>query len=495
MLKLTPLRIRRFFSTIRGRLIALLTLLFGASLIVVAGISYQIFALSQQSDFDAALYNHAVDVGATLGEGLVDPFSFSPFSLGYEEKKNPFPLRRSFVQLRHLDGTLMAKSANMGAAILPLNPRELALLVNQDVLFYTLSAQSLPNTRGAPTKQFRVVNYLVRRTGVPILILQIAAPMTGLEQSQNQLFNLFLVLIPLVLFLSAFGGYTFTAKAFEPIRKMIQRTADIQIKNLNVRVDVPEMDPELQELATTLNALLSRVEQAVHLQERFIADASHQLKTPLAIVQGELEILLRDSTQSTQNHDYLQSIQSEIKQLIQLVENLLLLAKMDAGHGILLFQKVRMDEVILEVVARLSKLAGNREIRLQPELIPFSEQKENIVDFEVAGDPDLLRSLIFTLLENAIKYSPEKTQVSVRLKETAETLILEVHDQGDGIAPEDLPNVFERFVRSPKQTLKTGGAGLGLAIAKRITEIHRGTIEVNSTPGKGSVFHIEIKKF
>ena len=492
-------RLLAFFSTIRGKLIAIFTAIFGLSLIAATVISYQMFSASHEADFDASLYNHAIDVASTL-DGRPFDLPFSPFGMigsDSDAKKIPFPLRRSFLQVRRLDGTLVAKSRNLEEAILPLSRIQAVVLLSQGVVFSTLNAGSLPDSPGARTRHFRLINYIVRRGNLPLLILQIAAPMTLVEQSQNRLLNLFMLLVPLALLLSAFTGYIIADKAFAPIREMISRTAEIQIKNLDARVKVSEEDPELTSLATTLNELLGRVEQAVHLQERFIADASHQLKTPLAIIKGEMEILLKDSEPGSRARDYLASVSGEVSQLIRLVENLLLLAKMDAGHGMILFQKIRLDEIVMETVARLKKLAATKDIQLTLSLVPHALPPlaaGETIDFEAVGDAELLRSLLVTLIENAIKYSEPGKTVSVRLKETQSHFILEVEDQGVGLSPEEIPHIFERFNRNLEQASRVAGSGLGLAIASRIVEVHSGEISVQSEKGRGSIFTAKMRK-
>jgi signal transduction histidine kinase len=484
----------RLFGTIRGKLVGLFLGIFGLSLVAVATISYQIFSQTRQADFDASLYNHAIDVASTIGDRLMAPLSFSPFSLPTDEKTTPFPLRRSFLQLRNINGALIAQSSNLGGRSLPISSLEAAALRRDGLVFSTISANLLPPSDGPTTHRFRLINYVIRRGNIPLLILQIAAPMTLVEQSQDRLLLLFLILIPLSLALSAVTGYSVAHRAFAPVRAMIDETSEIQIKNLGVRVHVTEEDPELTALATTLNDLLGRVEQAVTLQERFIADASHQLKTPLAIMKGEMEALLRDPAQPPQLRDALNSIGGELSQLIRLVENLLLLAKMDASQGVLLSQRVRLDELLMDAVAKLSRLAKEKEIHLGLMLSPLPEERPEVVDFETSGDPDLLRSLFVTLIENAIKYSDSKTTVSIRLSERQSSFVIEILDQGVGLATDEIERIFERFTRNPVQALKTPGSGLGLPIARRILELHRGTLSVVSEPRQGSTFRVEIKK-
>ena len=279
---------------------------------------------------------------------------------------------------------------------------------------------------------------------------------------------------------------------------MTKQTAQIEVKNLKERIQVIESDSELKELGRTLNLLLDRVEGSVLAQDRFVADASHQLKTPLAIIQGELELLTEQYKNRPETQELkgaLGSIQQEVSQLIRLVENLLLLAKMDAGYETVPFQTVRLDEIVTEAVRRYHRIAEESKIALTLELKPYTANSDTQIDFELEGDAYLLRCLIENLIDNAIKYSKgAKLGVMVRLMESATSFTLEVEDHGLGISEEERLELFKRFQRDPKKSLEAQGSGLGLVIVKRIAELHHGSVDLQSVKNQGTQVRVELRK-
>ena len=303
-----------------------------------------------------------------------------------------------------------------------------------------------------------------------------------------------MILIPFTLLVSGGLGYWASHRAFSPVMRMAQKTAQIEMKSLKERIEVKESDAELKELGRTLNQLLERVENAFSAQDRFIADASHQLKTPLAIVRGELELLQARTGHPPEVTEALRNTSQEVAQLIGLVENLLLLARMDAGLGRISFQPIRLDELLSEAMTRLQYVAKRKNVKLVSELEPYPDQPEANIDFEFLGDGDLIRCLMENLIENAIKYSSENGQVLVHLAEEKDSYSLEVSDQGKGMTQGEIGNIFNRFWRDPQKSIAAPGAGLGLAITKKISELHGGVISVHSQPGNGSTFTVRLKK-
>jgi signal transduction histidine kinase len=189
---------------------------------------------------------------------------------------------------------------------------------------------------------------------------------------------------------------------------MIQKAHSIGATQLSQRLPVPETQDEIQGLARTLNEMLQRIEQAFQSQERFVADASHQLLTPLSILKGELEQSLKASKSEFSQPATLQSALQEVDHLISLVKNLLLLARVDAGLGAMTLQKLNLDDVVLDAISRVEKVARARDIRLKFDIQNQASEDERPL---VLGDEDLLQNLVFNLLENAIKYSPPGSHV------------------------------------------------------------------------------------
>jgi heavy metal sensor kinase len=308
---------------------------------------------------------------------------------------------------------------------------------------------------------------------------------------ENRLAKIFLVSVPLVLLVAGLGGYFLARKALAPVIEMSSQAAQISAKNLNERLKVKNERDELGKLAGVFNALLARLENSFEQQRRFMADASHELRTPLAILRGESEVALAKDNRPTEDYQAsLAVVHDESKRLTKIVEDLFTLARADAGQLQARFAPVYMDEIVGECVRSIGVLAQKKNISLD-----FSSGAE----MPYSGDESLLRRLFLNLLDNAIKYNHEGGTVSVVCLKNAESYTVEIIDSGAGIPIAEQTNIFDRFYRLDKarsrvEETETSGAGLGLSIARWITEIHRGKIEVASSDETGSVFQISFPR-
>lgn len=262
---------------------------------------------------------------------------------------------------------------------------------------------------------------------------------------------------------------------------------------LSDRIPVPPTDDEIRELALTFNGLLNRLERAFNSQERFISNASHQLKTPLTILKGELNLLNKRSPVIEDLREFAMSASSEIDHMIKLVEDLLLLARLEAGEDTLAVEPVALDEVLLNVVSRIQRLAEPRDIKIKTMF--GAESAGGELDVEILGDEDLISCLLENLVENAVKYSPNGTEVRVMLYSTNRDIQIVVSDEGPGISSENKRKIFERFHRNHPSSF-VAGSGLGLAIASEIAHLHAGQIEVdgNDDGRPGAKFTVTFRK-
>ncbi len=485
-----------FPQSIRSRLALTFTLAFGFTLVMTSALCYQIFVQSHQENFDESLYNHAIDVASAINLSVFGSIELHPFAGLAIEKRVPFAVSRSYLELRDTGGRVLASSSNVSPKHqLPFSDKIRNQVLTSGVAYTSIRSKDLGENNG---HDYRVISYLVNKPGIFPVVLQIAVPLTSIEEDQKAFFILLLILIPSSIALATLFALWASRSAFSPVLQMTKQTAQIELRNLKDRIQVVENDEELHELGNTLNLLLDRVESSILAQDRFVADASHQLKTPLAIIQGELELL---STQYQGRNEVpelkgaLFSIQQEVSQLIRLVENLLLLAKMDAGYGSIPFQTVRLDEIVTEAVKRFGRIAEKGGHKIALDLMPYPANSDEQIDFELQGDGYLLRCMIENLIDNAIKYSiGAKEDISVRLGEFSDRFVLEVQDHGLGITEKELADLFQRFQRDPKKSLQAQGAGLGLVIVKRIAELHHGNVSFKSETGLGTVARVELRK-
>lgn len=497
--------------SIRFRLTALYVTFFGATLIIFSSVLYKALIRTHQRDFDIDLYNYAVDVADGINLDLLGNLSIMTEALSNPGKIVPFTMGNSFIQILDSHGNLIARSRTLENNRLPFYTEDRDHLLEQKVSLRTIERKQIfpkeslnrPDHRyptpSPEVTSYRMISYNVIRNLTNHLILQIAVPTTFLDQAAQGLTNFLLFGIPITLVISMFAGYYFASQALNPVNSIISKAKQLSPKNLSERIPLPPApaDDELKNLSITLNDLLDRLEQAFKNQERFIADASHELKTPLAILRGELDLIKSRPRSTEEISEFMVSASQELDHLSSVVEDLLLLARVDAGTELLTFHPIRIDEAALEAVSRMEILARNQEIRLRFEM-QNQNQSSQISEFEILGDADLLRIMIKNLVENAIKFSPKGSVIDIRLIDHGHSVVFSVKDQGPGISESFQTKIFERFFRvirngpgSNSQNTPSG-AGLGLAIASRIAQAHHGTLEVQSKtepPGQtGTLF-------
>jgi heavy metal sensor kinase len=292
-----------------------------------------------------------------------------------------------------------------------------------------------------------------------------------------------LIAIVGVIVLAGLGGLFLAGRVLKPVEQITRTAQKIEESDLSQRITVKN-DDELGRLATTLNAMIERLEEAFNRQRQFTADASHELRTPLAIMQAEATLALSKERTEADYRKSLETISQESTYMSSVIGKLLFLARSDAGKEQLNFEDVDIKEL-------LTGLSTNIEALAQDKGIKFSvDAQESLI---VNGDKVKLRQLFINILENAVRYTPADGAVSVSLVKKDENALATISDTGVGIPPEHLPHIFERFYRVDKARSKAdGGVGLGLAIAKYIAESHKGTIEVESQVGKGTTFYVSI---
>jgi signal transduction histidine kinase len=233
--------------------------------------------------------------------------------------------------------------------------------------------------------------------------------------------------------------------------------------------------------------MLERIESAFRRVTQFTADASHELRTPVALMRTTSELALRKQRTESEYRQALNEVNEESVRTTELIENLLTLARADACKAILERSALNLSDVVREVFGRAEKLAEQNGISLACEA-----PQEPVT---VSGDRGTLRRLLIVLLDNAVKYTPAGGKVRISVNHEAQRAVVEVRDSGVGINEADLPHIFERFYRSDKSRSRdSGGAGLGLSIAKWIVEAHRGAIQVESQPERGSTFRVLLPK-
>ena len=291
------------------------------------------------------------------------------------------------------------------------------------------------------------------------------------------------IVIPLLVVAAAGGGYFMAAKSLAPVSAMSERAAEITATNLRERLPVSGGE-ELARLARVVNELLARLEDSFGRQRRFMADASHELRTPTAVLRTEADVILAQSHRSEKEYRAsLTVIRDAAGRLARIVDDLFALARVDAENVATRRERVYVEELVDDAMRMVRALGDARGVRVN---------LQEAVEAPVDADADLVGRLLINLLDNAIKHSPDGGVVEVRMQRRDGVVDVGVIDQGKGIPEQDRERVFQRFVRLAEEdgageqpAARPSGVGLGLAIARRIAEAHGGSLIVfDSTPGR-----------
>ena len=290
--------------------------------------------------------------------------------------------------------------------------------------------------------------------------------------------------LPLLVVLASLLGYWLSGRALAPVNRIVESAENIGVQNLSRRLEVPRAKDELRRLTETLNAMLDRIESGVSRITQFTADASHDLRTPLALIRTNAELALRRPRREDEYRETLSRILATAEESTQLIEHLLTLARADAGAAQLLFETADLSQALRKVSPLARILAQAKGLR-------FSAVFDS-APLPVNLDSSAVERLLLALLENAVKYTPEGS-IYLRSYSHEGQAIVEVQDTGAGISSTDLPHIFDRFYRADQaRSREVRGSGLGLAIARWIAEMHKCSIEVESELGHGSLFRVHL---
>jgi heavy metal sensor kinase len=313
-------------------------------------------------------------------------------------------------------------------------------------------------------------------------LVQVGQSLHNVEVATRTIGYFLLVSVIGTLILASVAGWFLAGKALQPIDNITRTAQMIQTTNdLGRRLEFRGPMDELGRLVNTLNDKFARIEQTFRIQEQFVADSSHELRTPLTVIRGNVDLLERDMDQESRQES-LRSIKREAERMSNIVSDLLLLAQLDR-HQTAERRPVQLDTLLLETFRDAKMLAKNKRVELG---------REDAVS--VFGDPDRLGRMMWNLVSNAIRYTPDGGKITLSLYRQDGWAHLQVADTGIGIAPGDIPHLFDRFYRVDKARSRAiGGTGLGLAIVKSIVDMHGGEITVTSTPGHGSTFTVRLR--
>jgi two-component system, OmpR family, sensor kinase len=457
--------------------------------LVALGVSVEVLGHNQlQADTDRRLESTAKDIGAVIQRQLAT-WSFSSEPVRFENivpNLGSFASRGLIVQITDPSGRVVRGSEY--APETPLVPEDPAPTGNPRIVTTTWNGD-----------QMRAVHYPVTVTDRSGNLWYIGAVIVGerlttMHETLGSLRRVMMVASGLGLLLALAGGWVMAGRALRPVDQVTAAAARIAAgdgtsASLAARLPVPLADDELARLSATFNAMLDRLQASFRAQERFVADASHELRTPLTAIRGNVDVLSRQTRNGSRvlmTGDLapaLEDIRAESDRMRRLLDDLLMLARSDAGEGarpLSITQRVavRLDAIASDAVRSAGSLT-------QGQILELEAPRPVIVE----GDPDRLRQLIMILLDNAIRHTAPGGHVRVAVASGDGIARIAVRDDGEGIAADHLPHLFERFYRADgARGRASGGTGLGLAIARAICRAHEGEIEVRSSPGQGAIF-------
>ncbi len=456
--------------TITTRLTLWYLLVFGAVMSTLAVLAYEVFAQTERSEFDNELRNYAnlliseVNGGTTNISDLFDKLDRVTTQANLRFRSMRFLLTTSD-SIVYGDEPLMEPLADtLQRLISRRDGSQLNSITVRDVDYRVYAQKIAWQSDGKD------------------LGMVVVASLGRLDLALARMRDMLLLIVPLSVLTASLGGLYTARRALKPVSEIRAAAATISSRNLHERVPVSNTRDELAELADTFNEMIARLERTFQSQRRFVADASHDLRTPLMVLQVKIDRLLQREDLPADARRDLAHCADEVEHLSSMAGDLLLLAKVDAHQLRPLFVRHRLDELMIDCVGSMKTLAEQKGVSLWVEL-------DEAVD--VLCDATMIQRALVNVLDNAIKHSPVGGTVSVRLVTTDLQASISIADSGEGIAEADIEKVFDRFYRSDLSR-EHRGTGLGLSIARSIIEAHHGTVDIASRIEHGTTITITL---
>jgi heavy metal sensor kinase len=474
------------FQTIRGKMTILYVLVFGFIVAICSVILYTAYAQRLRGDLDESLVMIALSLTELVHQdGIVSKEIFHELSEAYLSFDHG---SRLYVEILKRDGSVILKYPQPNEVSLPLRPEIIsrAFLGKSTFVFTKLKLSSSPDNQITA----RLLLRPDMATSAAKYVFAIAIPTARMEQILVGLRLIMLVLFPLVMLLTSFAGWFLAGRTFRPVNQLISDAQKITAEQLSKRLTVGPVDDEISRLSATLNEMINRIEQSFLDQKQFTADVSHELRTPLTILSGEIEVALQHSRTKEEYHRILRSNLEEIQRLQKILNDLLLLCQIDSGKIMIDQRPIRLDELLIAAIQKVSQAAKSREISINLRLDEGVDQ--GLSESMIMANSACLLNVFINLLDNAIRFSSIGSKISCVLKEGYDHVEVTIQDNGEGISEEHLERVFDRFYRVDRAVGNTSksGIGLGLAISRSVVEVHGGKISLNSSPGQGTTVRV-----
>jgi heavy metal sensor kinase len=427
---------------------------------------------SLEQNFDQMLHIRAAQVERELFSNLGDDEDLQASEIQPNDLEpdalQDFAEPGVYVQVLSNDGSVLATSGTflpVSASLIPTAHSETAAL----------------ETLAAGDQRIRTLYWPMRSGERVIAIIQVAETLETLEQTMDETRTLMLVGGVALLGMAVLCGLLLTRRTLAPVSAVTDAARHIaDTGRFDTRLAMGEPRDELTSLAATFDLMIGRIERILAQQRDFLADTSHELRNPLSIIRGNLDFVRRTSTDQA-SLEAIHEAELEAVRMSRLVDDLLLLGQADRGE-FLAPRRVALADILDAMSEQLRAVAAPRriEINTQPRVW-------------VQADPDRIRQVVWNLVENALRYSPDDSSVRVNLRASGSEAVLSVEDSGPGVPVGHEERIFERFYRAdPSRSRSTGGTGLGLAIVRHVAESHGGSVELHNQPGSGAAFVVRL---
>lgn len=391
-----------------------------------------------------------------------------------EKSKDP-KLLDIIVQIYDPNGTVVASSKNT-QGIASISEESFMTVLDGKSLFSTLSP-SFPTTK---VIKFRIFVTPAIQNNQVEYVVQVASPLTSIQTTLDTLRLAIVILFPVTVLLTGIMGTLLATMTLRPVNTIISTIHTITAENMKLKLKLPGTRDEIDRLADTFNDMLARLDYAFTSQRRLFEDLSHDLKTPLTILKGEFEVVLKKMRSQEEYETILKSSLEEVNKIIHLADNLLMLASIEARKIIQERREIDLNLLVQGTVNRVKKLAEAKNVELS--LVQNA-------GMTIKGDEQQLKQLFVNLLDNAIKYTGSGGRVTITIGRTSGSASVTITDNGIGMSKDQADHIFDRFYRIDKSRTEQG-FGLGLSIVKSVIDSHSGAIKVDSAPSRGTTFTV-----
>ncbi len=456
-----------FPRSIRSRLTLWYTLIVAVIFVVIAVVTYSYVRSTLYDQLDQSLINEARWIVQQLGQRDGTPATDARVIASIREHSASYPTKE-FVEVWGTDATLFCQSVNLvGDSLIqharfPLDPHYLLTTVT--------------------TFRIQPLRILTQESLNGQLL--IGVPVESVEGTLRQLVKVLAWMGPLVVLLAFGSGLFLSKKSLAKVNQVTEIARKISADRLSSRIPTHDVDDEIGRLTETFNSMIARLDGSFEQMKQFSSDASHELRTPLTVLRTQLETALASRMSPSEIRKIVAQCLDEAIRMGAILENLLLLGRGDSGQPLIKRERVRLDDLLKETHDECVILASQKSIEVK------IENTDNVL---IWGDRQRLRQMILNLVDNAIKYSGEKSVITLALSGNNGEATVTVRDQGIGIPRAEISRIFDRFYRVERARSRTlGGSGLGLAIVKWIVDAHGGTIAVKSAVDRGSEFTVSL---